>query len=122
MLGFSRRLLWKVLRPSRKAIVGDPVKEYEVSLCLEYRDKGMRFYLKGPWRVDMHTLSRMAMSVTRWNRGMPYGVGLSLPAGNHSSRRGFCGFVKESGWDNGRIGKVIGAVDGCQDEIARMLE
>lgn len=85
-LGFSRRLLRKVLRPARKAIVGDPVKEYDVSLCLEYRGNGLRCHVAGPWKVDWSTMVSMCDIASEWTKKMPEGFGLSLPGGDCSDR------------------------------------
>ena len=88
VLGFSRRLLGKVLRPSRKAIVGDLVREYEASLCLEYRGTGLRCHVAGPWKVDWGTLTRLCYIASEWTKKMPAGFGLSLPGGDCSDRMG----------------------------------
>lgn len=88
VLGFSRRLLGKVLRPSRKAIVGDLVREYEVSLCLDYRGNGLRCHVAGPWKVDWNTMVSMCYIASEWTKKMPEGFGLSLPGGDCSYRIG----------------------------------
>ncbi len=88
VLGFSRKLLGKVLRPSRKASIGDPVREYEVSLCLEYRGKGLRCQVSGPWKVDWSTMVRMCCIASEWTKKMPEGFGLTLPGGDYSGRMG----------------------------------
>jgi len=88
VLGFSRRLLRKVLRPSRKAIVGDLVHEYEASLCLEYRGKGLRCHVAGPWNLDWGTMARLCYKAMEWEKKMPAGFGLTLPGGDCSDRMG----------------------------------
>lgn len=88
VLGFSRRLLRRVLRPSRKAIVGDPVREYEVSLCLEYRANGLRCNVAGPWKVDWSTMVRLCYIASEWTKKMPAGFGLTLPGVDCSGRMG----------------------------------
>lgn len=88
VLGFLRRLLRRVLRPSRKAIVGDLVKEFEVSLCLEYRGKGLRCHVAGPWNVDWGTMVRMCYIASEWTKKMPAGFGLTLPGVDCSDSMG----------------------------------
>ena len=88
VLGFSRRLLRKVLRPSRKAIVGDLAHEYELSLCLEYSGNGLRCHVAGPWKVDWSTMVSMCDIASEWAKKMPEGFGLSLPGCDCSDRMG----------------------------------
>lgn len=88
VLGFSRRLLGKVLRPSQKAAIGGPVKEYEVSMCLDYRGKGLRCHVAGPWKVDCSTMVRMCDIASEWTKKMPEGFGLALPGVDCSDRMG----------------------------------
>lgn len=88
VLGFSRRLLGKVMRPSRKAIVGDLVREYEASLCLEYRANGLRCNVAGPWKVDWRTLVRLCHIASEWTKKMPAGFGLTLPGVDCSDSMG----------------------------------
>ena len=121
VLGFSRRLLRRVLRPARSASVDFMSMRHEVTLCLECG--GHRFYMGGPWRVMFDTQVEMCRAVSRWNRKMPPGVGMSLPGGDYSDRMNFTGFAKENGWEPGdsSIGTVFTTVNGCLAELDDIL-
>ena len=122
VLGFSRRLLGKVLRPARKVAIGDPVKVYEGSLCLEYRGKGLRCYVAGPWKVGWRTLARICDIASEWTKDMPEGFGLSLPGGDYSGRmgRGELLHCAKVGPDVKR--EVLDTVYECLAEIGELLE
>ena len=122
VLGFSRRLLSKVLRPSRKAARGDPVKQYDVALCLEYRGKGLRCYVAGPWTVGSYDwVASMCGIATRWNARMPEGFWLSVPSGDMSDRMGLCEFFNRAGV--GHVESLARSVaEGCRVDIERYLE
>ena len=96
--------------------------EYELTLCLDYRGKGLRCYVAGPWKVGWRTLVKICNIASEWTKEMPEGFGMSLPGDDGSDRMGMGELFRRAkvGLDVER--EVQDVVSGCLAEIGEILE
>ena len=122
VLGFSRRLLRKVLVPSGTRLFREVVgKERKISLCVDHEGLGLRGYVGGPWVIrGMRELYRATEIAGAWDGRLPENMSFAVVCGDCSDKMGLCRFMELS-----RLGDreffARSAVEGCRVDIMNML-
>ena len=122
VLGFSRRLLGKVLVPTGSRLFREVVgKEREISLCVDHEGLGLRGYVGGPWVIGgMGDLYRAMEIAGSWEGRLPENMSLAVVCGDCSDKMGLSRFMELS-----RLGEresaARAAVEGCRVEVMKLV-
>ena len=122
-LGFSRRLLRKVLVPSGTRLFREVVgKERKISLCVDHEGLGLRGYVGGPWVIGgMEELYRAIEIAGAWEGRLPENMSLAVVCGDCSDKMGLCRFMELSRLGDDKEFFARAAVEGCRVDIMNML-